>query len=203
MNNNNTGAWVAGIIIVILIIVGLVWWSNSGTPVTTNTVATTTTATTTTTAATTTTGTPVIKESRTTSTVAQVVASLSGASTFASYLLSTGVGTSITGVGPYTVFVPTNAAFGKLAAGTVSGLSVAAKKRLIQYHIVSGKKLDVDALETSTIMSLSRDMLNFQALGPQFGGKVNNSVVIHQYNAKNGVVYTIDAVLIPPQAPLN
>ncbi len=199
MNNNNTGTWVAAIILIVLIVGGLLWWNS------TRNASTTTEQTTTTNTATTTgqTGTPVAKEIRTSATVAEVIASLPEASTFSSYFSATGVSASVSGTGPYTIFVPSNAAFGKLASGTVSGLSAAAKKRLIQYHVVSGKKLDVDALETSTIQALSKDMLNFEALGPQYGGRVNNSVVIRQYTAKNGIVYIIDAVLLPPQAPLN
>ena len=202
MDNNNTGAWVFGVIVVLVLGFGIYWLMNRE-PADTETPNET--ATTTPNTATTTTSTPitVIRETRTTATVAEVVASLGDASTFSSYFTSTGVSASVTGAGPYTVFVPTNTAFGKLASGTVSGLSVTAKKRLVQYHVVSGKKLDIDAIETSTIQALSKDMLNFEALGASARGKVNNSVVIRQYNAKNGVVYVIDAVLLPPQAPLN
>lgn len=201
MDNNNTGAWVIGAVIVLVLGFGIYWFMNrepAGTE-TSNETATTTPNT-----ATTTTSTPTtVRETRTNATVAEVVASLADASTFNSYLTSTGVSASVKGTGPYTIFVPSNAAFGKLAPGTVSGLSASAKKRLVQYHVVSGKKLDVDALETSTIQALSRDMLNFEALGANARGRVNNSTVIRQYNAKNGVVYIVDAVLIPPQAPLN
>lgn len=202
MDNNNTGAWVFGVIVVLVLGFGIYWLMNREPAGTENPNET---ATTTPNTATTTTSTPttVIRETRTTATVAEVVASLSDASTFSSYFTSTGVSASVKGTGPYTIFVPSNAAFGKLPAGTVSGLSAAAKKRLVQYHVVSGKKLDIDAIETSTIQALSKDMLNFEALGVNARGKVNNSIVIRQYNAKNGVVYVVDAVLIPPQAPLN
>lgn len=199
MDNNNTGAWVIGAVIVLILGFGLYWFMNKEKVNTNgeNQTATTTTATTTQTRTT------VSRETRTTATVAQVVASLADASTFNSYFTSTGVSASVTGAGPYTIFVPSNTAFGKLAPGTVSGLSATAKKRLVQYHVVSGKKLDIDALDSSTIQALSRDMLNFEALGVNAGGRVNNSIVIRQYNAKNGVVYIVDAVLLPPQAPLN
>ena len=202
MDNNNTGAWVFGVIVVLILGFGIYWLMNREPA---NIETPNQTATTTPNTATTTTSTPttVIRETRTTATVAEVVASLADASTFSSYFTSTGVSASVTGTGPYTIFVPSNAAFGKLSAGTVSGLSATAKKRLIQYHVVSGKKLDIDAIETSTIQALSKDMLNFEALGATAGGKVNNSIVIRQYNAKNGVVYIVDAVLLPPQAPLN
>lgn len=198
--NNNVGTWIAAGVVVILIVVGLVWL-NKKEEVPANSQTATSTATSTASVSTNTVA--FSKEVRTTATVSAVIASLPEASTFSSYLTATGVSGSVTGTGPYTIFVPTNAAFGKLAPGTVSALSAAAKKRLVQYHVVSGKKLDVDALEKSTIRALSMDMLNFEALGPQSGGRVNNSIVVRQYNAKNGVVYIIDAVLLPPEAPLN
>ena len=51
--------------------------------------------------------------------------------------------------GPFTVFAPTNAAFGKLPAGTVDTLvkpeNKATLTKILTYHVVPGK-LDFDAL---------------------------------------------------------
>ena len=56
---------------------------------------------------------------------------------------------TLQGAGPFTVFAPTNAAFGKLPAGTVETLvkpeSKAALAKVLTYHVVAGK-LDAEAL---------------------------------------------------------
>jgi uncharacterized surface protein with fasciclin (FAS1) repeats len=197
---NKSTAWTIGVVAVILILIGL-WWAYGKTPeASTAGENATSTATSTAQQATTT---SIARENRTSSSALSVIASLPEASTFSSYLSSTGVSSSVSGTGPYTIFVPNNAAFAKLAAGTVSALSAAQKKRLVQYHIVSGKKIDIDAVDTSTIQALSKDMLNFQAYGGSQGGIVNSSIVLRQYNAKNGVVYIVNTVLLPPLPPLN
>ncbi|MCG7859694.1 fasciclin domain-containing protein, partial [Flavihumibacter sediminis] len=58
------------------------------------------------------------------------------------------VGT-LQGAGPFTVFAPTNAAFGKLPSGTVDGLlkpeAKPALTKILTYHVVAGK-LDAAAV---------------------------------------------------------
>ena len=55
---------------------------------------------------------------------------------------------TLQGKGPFTVFAPTNAAFGKLPAGTVDTLvkpeNKATLTKILTYHVVPGK-LDFDA----------------------------------------------------------
>src|SRR5215468_9050628 len=50
--------------------------------------------------------------------------------------------------GPFTVFAPTNAAFGKLPAGTVDSLvkpeNKATLTKILTYHVVAGKWSSVD-----------------------------------------------------------
>jgi len=131
-----------------------------------------------------------------TGTVAAVVANVSNGETFASYLASTGVGATLTGKGPYTVFVSTDGAFSRLAPGTISSMTAAQKKRMVQYHVVAGKLLDVDAINNGQIQALSRDTLNFNVDGNKV--YVNSGYVLQAYKASNGMVYVINAVLLPP-----
>ena len=130
--------------------------------------------------------------------VATVAASISGSGTFASWLSSTRVASEIKGKGPYTVFVPTNGSIGQLPAGTFTNLSAAEKKRFVEYHVISGKAIDVDAMTAGSMQALSRDALNF-SFGVNKIPMVNSAIIVTQYNASNGVVYVIDNVLIPPK----
>jgi uncharacterized surface protein with fasciclin (FAS1) repeats len=193
-NTNGVWGWVVGIVVVLVLVLGL-WWANggmsatNGSPMASSTpeVATTTTKTQ-----------PVVVETRT-GTVASVVAGLSGASRFASLFASTGVAATITGKGPYTIFVPTDEAYAASAAA-INAMTAAQKKRLVQYHVVSGKMLDVDAVSSGNYTALSKDSLNFNVRTQDKSAFVNSAYVIRQYKASNGVVYLIGgAVLIPPQ----
>ena len=197
-SQNNTFGWVVGIIIVLLIILG-VWWFAQGGAATPGGTATSTPEAATTGAP----GTPVATatEVRTGSTVGAIVASLSGAGTFASLYASTGVAASVTGKGPYTVFVAPDSAFANLTAGTISKMTATQKKRLVQYHVVAGKMLDLDAVNSGTYTALSKDTLNFQVHPQTKLAYVNSGYTITQYKASNGIVYVISAVLVPPQTP--
>lgn len=144
-----------------------------------------------------TTATAVTKVDRSTQSVSTIVAGLKGATLFNTLYRSTGVNTLV-GTSTYTIFVPTDTAFNTLPDGTLQNMTSAQKKRLIEYHIVSGRAIDVSAVSAGTVQALSGDALNFN-----YGiGKVplvNSAVVITEYTGKNGVVYLIDNVLLPPK----
>ncbi len=197
---SNTGAWVVGGLILIVVIGFGVWWWNgdrSGTDVVVTPSPTATTTDTTPAA------TPIVREDRTNSDVASVIAGIPEASSFASLFASTGVAASISKTGTYTIFVPTNGAFNLLTPGTLTNMSATQKKRLVQYHVVSGRAVDTSAVETSTIMALSKDALNFAVHDPGNSAMVNGAFIIKQYKAKNGIVYLVSGVLVPPEKPLN
>jgi len=130
--------------------------------------------------------------------VVSIVASLSGESRFDSIFVSTGVAATINAhsTSPYTIFVPVNRAF-DLPGASIASLSAAEKKRLVQYHIVSGRAIDLTAQTEGQISSLSGDSINFSYSGGI--PRINNSRVLAAYYGTNGVVYVIDAPLLPPQ----
>ncbi len=198
MDSNNTWGWVVGVIIVLLVILGL-WWLVSANPATDNNGIATTTPQTATTTNTGTNPAPVVSETRTSSTVAAIAASLTGSSNFEALLVSTGVAATLAGKGPYTLFIPTDSAYASLTPGTLSQATAAQKKRIAQYAVVSGKALDIDAVSSGTYAALSKDMLNFQVNLQKSTVMVNSGTAIRQYKASNGIVYVINAVLVPPQ----
>jgi uncharacterized surface protein with fasciclin (FAS1) repeats len=146
--------------------------------------------------ASTTTATPVVVEPASSS-VAAVVAGLSGASEYAGLFSSTGVGATLTGKGPYTVFVSTDAGYALLKPGTITNMTAAQKKRLIQYSIVSGRMLNISATDSGTITALSKDTLNFNVNDSGLV-QVNSSFALRAIKASNGIVYIINQPLLPP-----
>lgn len=191
--NENKVPWASIGVVVVLVGLGIWWYStsNSATPadVSTNDGAVTDTSDTV--------NVSINTVDRVSSTVASIAESISGASTFGSWLVSTGVASQITGKGPYTIFVPTDKAVAALKAGTFNNLSTAEQKRFVQYHIISGRALDIDAMQSGTIVALSKDALNFSNTNniPM----VNSGIVITQYKGSNGIVYEINTVLVPPK----
>lgn len=194
--NNNTRVWIWGAVVVLVLGFGAWWYFSShpstdmqpadyGAPAASSTDALGPTG-------------SVAAEDRSTSTVSSVVASLGGESRFASLLVSTGVSAQLTGKGPYTIFVPTDASFGLLPAGTINNLNATQLKRLVQYHIVSGKMIDVNAQVAGTVPALSKDLLNFSKQTNDVSARINSSTVIRAYRTSNGIVYVVNQVLLPP-----
>lgn len=196
-DSSNTGAWIVGGLIVLAILGFGIWWWGSDRDTrdaeTPNEQATTTTQNGTQTP------TPIAREDRTNTDVASIVASIPEASSFAALFASTGASASLSQSGTYTVFVPTNGAFTNLTAGTLTNMSATQKKRLIEYHMVAGRSIDTNAVDTGTITAVSKDVLNFEIRDTDNAAMVNSAFVLKQYKAKNGIVYLISSVLVPPE----
>lgn len=101
--------------------------------------------------------------------------------------------------GPYTVFAPTDEAFAKIPADTLSALLAdkEALTKVLLYHVVPGS-LDASAVLASSSLNSANDMaLNVNLLdGAPY---INNSAITAtDIAATNGVIHVIDTVLLPP-----
>lgn len=105
--------------------------------------------------------------------------------------------------GPYTVFAPNDAAFAAAlgALGISPEVALANANLLTQvllYHVVPGA-LSVDELVArGSVTTLEGSRLEFEAA--DFGALINGSVQIVRpdANATNGVLHTVNGVLLPP-----
>ena len=106
----------------------------------------------------------------------------------------------LSNAGPFTVFAPTNAAFNLLHAGTVEGLlkpeSNDALRNILEYHVaVGGYKLE-NLKDGQKINQVNLDNV---VIGIKDGKyTVNGANIVATVPASNGIVYVIDAVLLPP-----
>jgi uncharacterized surface protein with fasciclin (FAS1) repeats len=107
--------------------------------------------------------------------------------------------------GPFTVFAPTNAAFGKLPAGTVDNLvkpeNKATLTKILTYHVVPGKLSAADLTDGKKLTTVEGETLTVKLDGGKVwivdakGGK--SSVTIADVNQSNGVIHVVDTVLMP------
>lgn len=99
----------------------------------------------------------------------------------------------------FTVFAPTDAAFGALPAGTIESLlaNPAALTNILLYHVV-GEDVYSDELENGQIVTMAQNDVATITLDMS-GAMINNAnIVAVDLSALNGVVHVIDAVLLPP-----
>jgi uncharacterized surface protein with fasciclin (FAS1) repeats len=107
----------------------------------------------------------------------------------------------LSNAGPFTVFAPTNAAFDKLPAGTVDGLLKPEKKNdlidILQYHVSVGVFKEDMFQEGQKIGQVNGGNIT---ISKKDGKIMINGVatIIATVPASNGIVYVVDAVLLPP-----
>ena len=114
--------------------------------------------------------------------------------------------------GPFTVFAPTNEAFGLLPAGTVDNLLKAESKAtltaILTYHVVAGKlnamdiaKLIREGNGKATVKTVAGGNLTFSMKGKKVAVRDEKGgmayVTIKDVNQSNGVIHVIDHVLLP------
>jgi uncharacterized surface protein with fasciclin (FAS1) repeats len=119
---------------------------------------------------------------------------------------------TLKGAGPFTVFAPTNAAFGKLPAGTVDTLLKPENKAMLAgiltYHVVAG---NVTAKDVMALIKKGKGKAEIKTVaGGTLTAKIDGGAVVltdaKGHSAKvvatdlmssNGVIHVIDSVVLP------
>ncbi|MCW3088165.1 MAG: fasciclin protein [Sediminibacterium sp.] len=132
--------------------------------------------------------------------------------TLVAVVKAAGLVETLQGAGPFTVFAPTNEAFGKLPKGTVESLvkpeNKATLTKILTYHVVAGKwdtnaiaKLIADGNGTAVLKTVSGGILkvsmngNKLVLTDEKGGM--STVTIRNVYQSNGIIHVIDTVVLP------
>merc|ERR1712086_895281 len=108
----------------------------------------------------------------------------------------------LSGPGPFTVFAPTNEAFGKVPADVLKHLldpkNIKELDAVLEYHVIAGAAVHAKDLKPEQkVKTLEGDELFIEASSK--GVEINHvtHVTTADVDATNGVVHIIDAVLIP------
>ncbi len=100
--------------------------------------------------------------------------------------------------GPFTVFAPTNDAFKAVPAATMADLAQNPEKlkAVLTYHVIPGKTLSAD-VKNSNAKTVNGANVALAKAG-DFVTIESGAVVTANVVATNGVIHTIDTVLLPP-----
>lgn len=147
-------------------------------------------------------------------TIVENASNASNLTTLVAAVQAAGLVETLSGEGPFTVFAPTDDAFGALPEGTVESLVQPEMKdqltQILTYHVVAGEMMasDLIAMAQTTdgsatlttvaggTLTLSMDGGNL-VITDEAGGTA--TVTIADVDQSNGVVHVIDAVLMPAQ----
>ncbi len=117
--------------------------------------------------------------------------------TLTAAVTAAGLGETLSGPGPFTVFAPNDEAFAKLPAGTVDSLLADIPKltKILTYHVVSGNITAADVAKLHDAKTVEGTNVHIHANG---GVKINDSnVIAADIACENGVIHVIDTVLLP------
>jgi len=124
--------------------------------------------------------------------------------TLVAALQAAGLSDALKEPGPFTVFAPSDDAFGKLPPGTLDDLLKPENKdklvKILTYHVVAGRYMAADVKQLpdgAKVPTLSGQSLTVTFKGDDIfvdGAKVIAADVV----ADNGVIHVIDAVILPP-----
>lgn len=109
--------------------------------------------------------------------------------------------------GPFTLFVPTDAAFAKLPPGTLETLLRPENKVRLQdillFHVVNGRRLtSKDLLPLKSVLSCEGNPLTFRTTHSGLQLVLKAKIVHADIHCLNGNINEIDTLLMPPEASL-
>ena len=107
---------------------------------------------------------------------------------------------TLKGEGPFTVFAPTDEAFGKLSKCTLDSLLKPENKHklaaILTYHVVPGKVKAKKAAKLDSAKTVNGAEIKIKPSGKSL--MINNAKVVKaDIKTSNGIIHVIDTVLIP------
>jgi len=117
--------------------------------------------------------------------------------TLAAALQASGLDETLKGVGPFTVFAPTDEAFARIPKADLDALLKDKRKltKVLTYHVVPGRVKANDVAKLTEARTVEGQSLKIDtSSGIKVGGA---SVVKADVEASNGVIHVIDSVLLP------
>ena len=144
---------------------------------------------------------PVVEEVVPPATIVDVAVGNPDFSTLVAAITAAGLGETLAGEGPFTVFAPTNAAFAALPAGALDSLLLPENKdqltAILTYHVVPGSVMAADLPATATDVATVNGAMVSVVAAPE-GATVNGAkITAADVAASNGVIHVIDTVLLP------
>jgi uncharacterized surface protein with fasciclin (FAS1) repeats len=145
-------------------------------------------------------------------TIVQNASQANNLKTLVAAVKAAGLVDTLSSPGPFTVFAPTDSAFGKLPAGTVETLVKPENKdtltSILTYHVLAGRMTSADIAHKikagkghAKFTTVQGEILTARMMGSKLvltdakGGK--STVTTANVMQSNGVVHVIDSVLLP------
>ncbi len=133
------------------------------------------------------------------SNIVSALQSRSDLSTFAGDINKVGLANTLNSGGPYTIFAPTNDAFGKLPSvkASVVNQDNANLGYTLKYHVVNGKYTEAQLKSLNYLMTTNDRAVPVSMAGNNImvdGARITGPGI----DLGNSIIYPVDSVMVPP-----
>ena len=122
-------------------------------------------------------------------------------STLVAAVTAAGLGDTLNGPGPFTIFAPTNDAFAKIDKATLDKLLADPKgdlTKILTFHVIPGKAIKAaDLLKDGSEMTVQGSMVKITGSGQDLTVNGTAKVICGDVPVANGIVHIVDTVLLP------
>ena len=111
----------------------------------------------------------------------------------------TGLGETLSGNGPFTVFAPTNEAFAKIPPAQLQAILAdkALLTKILTYHVVPDRVLSKDLRKRQSVDTVEGNAV--EIIKKKKGAFIEDARITQtDLKGSNGVVHVIDTVILPP-----
>jgi uncharacterized surface protein with fasciclin (FAS1) repeats len=139
--------------------------------------------------------------------IAQVASNNADFSTLVTALTKADLVTVFTTDTKYTVLAPNNSAFAKIPAATLNLLLAPENKetlvKILKYHVIAGEAKAAQVINLNEVSTLEGNKIKINVVDGKVSLNGASTIIATDVLASNGVIHTIDTVLIPSDVNLN
>ena len=131
--------------------------------------------------------------------IVDIAASNPEFSTLVTAVTAAGLGSTLSGTGPFTVFAPTNAAFAKIPPAQLQAILAdkAQLTKILTYHVIPAKVLAGDLKKKQNVATVEGAKVKIRK--SKMAATIGDAKITQtDIPASNGVIHVIDTVLLPP-----
>jgi uncharacterized surface protein with fasciclin (FAS1) repeats len=146
-------------------------------------------------------------QAQTTNNIVQTASSVPEFSTLVSAIKAADLVETLSGSQSYTVLAPTNEAFAKLPSDVLSKLLLPENKsklaKILTYHVLPGNVDSSQIVKLTSAKTVEGSNVNISIVDGKVKLNTNTSVTATDTKASNGIIHTIDSVLLPENLDLS
>lgn len=131
--------------------------------------------------------------------IVEVASNAGSFNTLVTAVEAAGLVETLQGEGPFTVFAPTDEAFGKLPEGTVPALleDPETLAQILTYHVVPGRVFSGDVVNIDAAGTVQGQSIGVSVMDGSVMLNDTSTVTATDVLATNGVIHVIDTVIMP------